>query len=99
MWWYEGWNFTEAVLAPGIPAMIRRDYNLNIFPDCSSELFEVLDDTVLVRSFDLTFIAIGWADWDHDIVRGLILSNEGGKDHIRVGYSQVRHRWIWSHRY
>lgn len=89
LWWYEGWNVTEPLLALGTAALRRRDDELTIFPDCAGEAFEFLDDAALIKSFDLTFLAIGRADWDHDIVRGLILSMNG-KYHRRVGLFQVR---------
>lgn len=88
LWWYEGWNFTDPLQAPDTTALNRLKYELTIFPDCAGEVFEFQDNSTVVKCLDLTFLAIGRADWDHDIVRGLILS-EYGKYH-RMGLFQVR---------
>jgi hypothetical protein len=48
MWWYEGWNLTEPLLAPDTTALKRHDYELTISPDCAGEIFEFLNDTTLV---------------------------------------------------
>lgn len=89
LWWYEGWNFTEHLVAPDTIALIRHDCELSIWPDCHGEFFEFLDNRISLKSLKLTFVAIGRANWDQDIIRGLVLLRDDGK-YKRVGRFQVR---------
>ncbi len=80
---------------------LEGEYELEIYPDCAGELVEVPDDEALVdekplsKLSYLTFIAIGRANWDHEIVRGLLLV-QNGKEYRRVGYFQVRSNGLFS---
>ncbi|KAH8747849.1 heterokaryon incompatibility protein-domain-containing protein [Hyaloscypha finlandica] len=83
------------LLVQNAAALDRGACGLRIYPDCAGELAEITDDESLVekkpmyRLSDMTFLAIGRANWDREIVRGLLLV-QNGDDHRRVGYFQLR---------
>lgn len=91
LWWYDGWDSAKHEMTPEAIALTWRDIDLSIWPDCVGEIFEAVDDATAIKALDLdlTFLAIGVADWDHDIVRGLVLARENKKCHRRVGFFQV----------
>lgn len=63
---------------------------LIVWPDCADEIATVAEKCIRPMSIDLTFLAVGKANWNETDIRGLLLKRkETGKDFIRMGMFQA----------
>ncbi|KAF4987850.1 hypothetical protein FDECE_15276, partial [Fusarium decemcellulare] len=79
----------------GVEVMGLNDHEpvLRIFPDCSGELVQVVDEKLVITECELDLIAVGRSQEDPQMVRGLVLRKEPNKaNYTRVALFEVQDR-------
>jgi hypothetical protein len=91
IWWCENWAFEAKQPAePILTRLTRPDIDLTIFPDCMGEIIAFAHGKLAIMAQELTFLCIGRAFRNHEMVRGLILKMTNATNYRRVGFFEMR---------
>ncbi|ERF74707.1 hypothetical protein EPUS_00837 [Endocarpon pusillum Z07020] len=85
-WWCEAGDLRMGTVKSNMRSTKESMDGLVVWPDCADEIVTFVNGAVVALQIDLTFIAVGIANWDRNRVRGLILQKGCSDVHTRVGF-------------